>query len=200
VLHGFLARRCDKEFLRQYLESNPDTADSVSKPGLYLSAVSEVDLAVRLHEVGLLPEHNRKLFVITVSDYAIKGEDLYALEDADIRLVFRDDEFAALLDEVRTKLIPSLGRVRTDLAYDWMSADDPEQHMQPLLDSFDTLRRIFGDEPELRSMIDGEESLALEWLSENSSRKPERAPRHLAKLEIPEEPRGTRSIFDDVDA
>jgi hypothetical protein len=61
----------------------------VAEPGLMLSAVSEVDVAVRLHEWGLLPEPQRLKFLETVTGYALRGEDLYALGDHEIRSVFK---------------------------------------------------------------------------------------------------------------
>ena len=69
----------------RYFDRHPDLLDKVAKPGLLLHAVPEVDLAVRLHELGLLPDGHRKKFIATVSNYALAGEDLYALEDLGIR-------------------------------------------------------------------------------------------------------------------
>ena len=84
----------------------------MSEPGLYLNAVSEVGLAVRLYEFDLLPEQHRKRFINTVSDYAIQGEDLHALDRADIKHLFTDREFEDLLEKVHNQLIPSLKDVR----------------------------------------------------------------------------------------
>ena len=70
ALYRFLANRCSKEFLALYLELDPDIVKRVSMPGRSLSLVAEVDLAVRLHGFGLLPEASRKEFVETVSNYA----------------------------------------------------------------------------------------------------------------------------------
>jgi hypothetical protein len=47
-LYRFLANRCSKEFLALYLDRDPDILKRVSEPGLSLSAVPEVDLAVCL--------------------------------------------------------------------------------------------------------------------------------------------------------
>jgi len=57
---------------------------------------AEVDVAIRLHEHGLLPEPQRRKFVETVTGYALRGEDLYALGDHDIRSVFKGNEFEEL--------------------------------------------------------------------------------------------------------
>jgi hypothetical protein len=199
-VHEFLARRCSKGFLSLYLEKNPDILDEVSEPGLYLSAASEVDLAVRLHEFGLLPEDNRKKFVATVSEYAVRGEDLYALDDIDIRSLLADHEFEELLQKVRTQLLPRLDNVRLDVQINHRSSEPPDEHMQQFLDSLETLKKHFGDDPRATKIIERETSLANEWIAENTPEEPDRRARTLGEVEIAEQPSGTRSIFDDVDA
>jgi hypothetical protein len=67
-LLGFLTRRCSKDFLELYLASNPDIFTKVSTPGLFLNSVPEVDLAVRLRELGLLPEIHRKIDRASLGD------------------------------------------------------------------------------------------------------------------------------------
>ncbi len=200
ALQGFLAGRCSKEFLLLYLEENPDLLDKVSEPGLFLHAVPEVDLAVRLHEFGLLPDDNRRKFVATVSEYAVRGDDLYALDDVDIRSVFENREFEDLLKNVRTQLLPNLADVRQSWQFNRGSNEPPDEHMQPLLETFDTLKKHFGDDARAAEIIEREADRANEWIAENTPEEPDRKPRTLGKVETPEKPSGARSIFDDVDA
>ena len=87
-LHSFLASRCSPRFLSLYLQHDSDLLTEVSRPGLLLYAVSEVPLAKRLHELGLLPERHRRKFVNTVSDYALDGQDASALDDESVRNIF----------------------------------------------------------------------------------------------------------------
>src|ERR1700730_8998019 len=94
------------DFLLRYIERHLDVLDRVSKPGLFLNSVSEVDLAIRLHELGLLPEEYRQAFVTTVIAYAIEGEDLYALESLRIQSVFTSAELSAFRERVRAELVP----------------------------------------------------------------------------------------------
>ncbi|MDQ3565384.1 MAG: hypothetical protein M3436_15065 [Pseudomonadota bacterium] len=200
ALQGFLASRCSKEFLSLYLEHNPDLLNKVSEPGLFLHAVPEVGLAVRLHEFGLLPEDKRKRFVATVSEYAVRGDDLYALDDVDIRRLFKDQEFEELLQSVRIQLLPRLDDVRREVQLNHDSSEPADEHMQQLLESFETLRKHFGDYARAAKIIERETRLANEWIAENAPEEPDRKPRTLGKLETPDKPHGTRSIFDDVDA
>jgi len=115
-IDDFLASRCSKDFLLQYIKQRPDVLERVSQPGLFLNSVSEVDLAIRLHELGLLPEEYRQAFVSTVVSYAIEGEDLYALESLRIQSVFTSAELSAFRERVRVELVPNLGNIRRTLA------------------------------------------------------------------------------------
>ena len=193
----FLARRCSKEFLSLYLEDNPKIFGKVSELGL--SAFSVVSLATRLHEFGLLPEENRKRFVVTVSGYAVRGDDLYALDDLDIQSLFKDDEFEKLLQNVRTQLLPRLDDVRIEAQHNHQSSEPPDEHMQPLLESFETLERLFGDDVHAAKIIERETNLANEWIAENEPEEPERAPRILGNVQPPDKLQSTRSIFEDID-
>lgn len=199
-LQGFLARRCSKEFLSLYLQHNPGLLDQVAEPGLFLYAVPEVRLAKRLHEVGLLPEEKRKKFVETVSKYALEGQDADALDDEEIRNIFTDDEFAELVERVRTELLPRLQDVRREWESNHSSGEPPDEHMQQLLELFDSLRKQFGDDESVVKLIDCELRRTREWIDKNTPDEPERSPRELGKIEAPTEPRSSRSIFDDIDA
>lgn len=197
----FLTRRCSKQFLSLYVEKNPDLPDSVSEPGLFLSAVSEVDLAVRLHEFGLLPEDRRKKFIATVSGYAVEGEDLYALEDGNIRRMFEDREFEELLLRVQTELLPRLDEVRRTWQSNHDSDQSPDNHMQPLLDSFEALKKLFSDDEDAVKIVERETARVVEWIAEHLPDDPDTRHRQsLGEVQASDEFHGDRSIFEDVDA
>ncbi len=198
TLHRFLASRCSKEFLALFLEQSAETLERVSKPGLSLGAVPEVDLAVRLHEFGLLPEENRRQFVENVSNYAIAGEDTYALKDAGVRSVFTEEEFDELVEAARADLLPKLPELRLEVQSNH-SSDPPDEHMQDILESFNTLKMRFSGDADAVKLIEREIDLANEWIAETETPEPKRSPRTLGAVEPSEEKHGTRSIFDDID-
>lgn len=199
-LQSFLTRRCSKEFLVLYLQTNPELVKKVCRPGLNLNSSSEVSLAVRLHAFGLLPEENRNTFVEAVSAYAVSGEDVYALDDEGIRSVFTDAEFDALVARVRAELMPRLGRVR-EREQDGYNADEPaDEHLEHMFESFKTLKDKFGDDAEAVQIIEREIDLAKDWINDNDRADQARAPRSLGTAGTIDKPHGTRSIFDDVDA
>ena len=199
TLYRFLANRCSKEFLALYLEQASDILERASKPGLGLSVVPEVDLAVRLHEFALLPEENRRQFIETVSNYAIDGEDMYALNDARIRSVFTRSEFDALVEKVRTDLLPKLAEVRVYAQSNYDSSVPSDEHMQNMLESFSTLKKRFSEDENAVKIIERETDLANEWIAETEPPEPKVSPRILGPVEPSEKKLGTRSIFDDID-
>lgn len=198
-LQNFLSRRCSKEFLSLYLQTNSSLLDEVAMPGLFLDTVPEVRLAERLHEFGLLPEEKRKQFVATVSAYAVKGEDMDALNDDGIRSLFKDEEFEELVQRAQTELLPRLADVREEWQSNF-SSDTPASHMQQLLEGLNTLKKRFAADADAVKVIDREIRRTNEWIGENTPEEPERKARKLGKVEAQDKPQTARSIFDDIDA
>jgi hypothetical protein len=198
TLHQFLASRCSKEFLALYLEQNQDILKFVSEPGSSLSFSPEVDLAVRLHGFGLLPEDSRKKFVVTVSNLAIEGDDVLALDHDGMRGVFTDSEFDELVEAVRMNLLPKLADVRRNVQSNHDSSDPPDDHMQNILESFSTLKKRFSEDEEAVRIIERETNFANEWIAETEPPEQKVTPRVLGAVEPAEKKLGTRSIFDDI--
>lgn len=183
------------------MEKHPELLDRAAEPGLLLSAVSEVDLAVTLHEQGLLPETHRRKFVETVTGYALNGDDLEALGNQGIRSVFNGGEFEDFRQQVRTKLVPRLDDVRRDWLSNRGSDDSPEDFAQPLKDWLKSLADEFADDDKVKGIVKRECTYIDEWIAEHSDEEQQDRPtRTLGAVETPEEFDDARSIFDDVDA
>ena len=201
-IDDFLSSRCSKDFLVEYIGEHQEFLTRVSKPGLFLNTVSEVDVAIRLYELGLLPEEHRKCFVNTVVSYAIDGEDLYAIESLRIQSVFTSEELAEFRTRVRAELLPNLGDVRRTWESNHSSDQPADGYMEPLLDSFSALKKEFADDPDIVSSIDREVERAQEWISENTpdDTNKERPARAFGDVDTAEQPPAQlRGIFDDVD-
>ena len=199
TLYRFLACRCSKEFLSLYLEQDLDILKRVSEPCQRLSFSPEVDLVVRLHGFGLLPEDSRKKFIATISNLAIEGDDVLALDDDGMRGVFTDSEFDELVETVRTDLLPKLADVRRNVQGNYDSSEPPEEHMQNILESLSTLKKRFSEDENAVKIIERETDLANEWIAEAEPLVPKVSPRILGTVEPSEKKLGTRSIFDDID-
>ncbi|MGH1404359.1 MAG: hypothetical protein ACRBDL_08945 [Alphaproteobacteria bacterium] len=198
-LYRFLANRCSKEFLTLYIEQDQGILNVISEPGLSLSFSPEVDLIVRLHELALLPEENRLKFVETVRNYAIEGDDVFALDDAEVRGIFTDSEFDDLVEAVHINLIPNLDNVRRNVENNHDSSEPPDEHMQDLLDTFSTLKKKFTDNKDVILTIDREIDFVNDWIAETEPPEPKLSPRTLGTVNVTEEKHGSRSIFDDID-
>ena len=83
TLHRFLTYRSDREFLLRYITRNPEFISHLNV-GAYLYAVSDVDVLVRLHEFGLLPEAERLRHIEAIRELAVDIPDAGFLRE-DIR-------------------------------------------------------------------------------------------------------------------
>jgi len=199
-LKVFLASRCSKGFLKLYITKNPEILVSISKPGLYLSYSEEVDLALKLQSLELLPEENRLQFIETIIDYGLSGEDLYGIDSYKMHSIFTDEELANFKVRIRTELVPKLTEVRCN----WESGfsdtyDNADDHMAKFTDILNTVIGLYEDDEEVVRKTNEEAEMAKDWISENL--RPEKTERSARKLDEVETTTTTttRDIFDDVD-
>ena len=197
---SFLAHRCSDEFLRLYLEQHPDLPDKVCEPGLMLYAVPEVEIAIRIHEFGLLPEDNRKRFIAKVSEYLLEGRDASALSDPRIRTVYDADELKQLLQHLKDDLLPNLDNIRYNEEDNWDRDLCPRDWMEPLVDFLGTLRTHFQDDRDIVAQVDGQMSSIEDWIWNQVEYEEEKEERLIGRVDIPIAQQGARSIFDDIDS
>jgi len=124
---------------------------------------------------------------------------MYGLRDEGIRSVFTDSEFDQLVQSVRGELLPRLSDVRLEAQGQYESSGPPDEHMQLVLESFETLKKQFGGEEEAIEIIEREIQKANKWIAETEPPEPKVSPRKLGTVEPSEVKHGTRSIFDDID-
>ena len=191
-LDGFLARRCSASFLRLYLATYPATLDRLADPGMLFSAVSEVPLAARLHELQLLPEQVRARFMARVTECTLDGDDLSAFESKAVQTIFGND-FASLRARVASELIPRLADVRRS----WQSNDSAgvsaADQMAPLIESLEAMR------PELRTIVEIDQIDATTGCGQARESPTARDTDILVGDMLPAHGNQPRSIFDDVD-
>jgi hypothetical protein len=132
--------------------------------------------------------------------HTIEGDDLVVLDDVDdVRGVFTDSEFKDLVEAVRKNPIPNLSNIRTNVESSHDSSEPPDEHMQDLLERFDTLKKQFIDDKDAVVLIDIEISRANDWIADTEPPEPKVSPRTLGSVNTSEEKHGSRSIFDDID-
>lgn len=198
----FYANRCAKDFLEEYVASDPKILDELGRPGSYLSAVGGPELLGRLHALNLLPESARLAFVTTVERLAVAIPDADFLSSKRIRAVFRKSEMRRILSKVKKEMLPALEEEIDDAE----SFPDEEfvERIYPLSDALRTYRKVLRDRTAKKRI-----SLMLSRLTsiENDLRREEDFPDEDDYGDDPvpsreaekEEPGEIRSIFSDVD-
>ncbi len=200
-LHNFLVHRCAKPFLQEYMARHPELPSQVDSPGLYLDAVSETMVAVRLHKTGLLPAESRLRFVEKLSEYAVQGEDLSVLDDADLRSVFTEGEYLWVIQQVEQQLVPRLSYVRRRFTSGYhYDNEDPNELIAPYERTLDILEQCFPDDSKVLAAVRKERLRLLEWVSEQEGESHDSfSPGKLGTLDDADVQQNARSIFDDVD-
>ncbi|GIL24487.1 MAG: hypothetical protein BroJett042_30000 [Bacteroidota bacterium] len=200
-VHEFLSFRCTKDFLIEYIKENPNIIDQVSKPGLMLDTVSEVHVACKLNEYNLLPEEQRKLFVQTVSKYAVNGDDLYALRSEKIQSIFRAKELEALKEEIKLKVIPKLEEMCTQRqeSFDIENDSDAEFFMQSIIETLETIEEQFRQDVSITGRVQKQLQVVKDWIEENTMENSLEDREKLSNAQISMQHESERSIFDDID-
>ncbi|EKM3681627.1 hypothetical protein PUS40_004390 [Vibrio alginolyticus] len=195
----FLVGRCNKQFLESYLSADPKLIDHITTPTPNLDFSVEVDLAIRLFKLGLLPESARKTLVTTVSKYAQNGEDARVLGDPELRSLLNDKEQKRLREAIRTELLPRIEEVRCLHQEEHAPEEDPEWHM----DRFTRLLSCIVDEYphslRIRNIVEKQRMLVKEWVDENPQEEDSSTSRDIIVDEPNVSYTSSRSIFDDVD-
>ena len=125
-LHGFLSYRCDREFLQCYIDQH---SDFISNLGIerYLHLYFDVELLMRLHAFGLLPESERRRAVAKFKKQAVDDLDSGFLQGG-IRGLMTQKELSDILASVQELRLPDLGDYIDDLRYDYDGSEDPESY------------------------------------------------------------------------
>jgi hypothetical protein len=196
----FLSRRCSATFLKLYLDEHPTILKEIVKPGLSLPYSAEVSLVKKLHKADMLQEETRKLFVENVSKYAIDGEDLYCLEDEELKEIFTFEEFNEVKEKAQSELVPRLSDLRYDLQSEFDHDDDPDDHMEDYREKLNILKNAFENDSAVQEVVDTEMRKIKTWVSKNPQDTTKTRPqRSLTNITTEPEFVSTRSIFDDID-
>lgn len=196
---GFLVGRCGKRFLEAYLTADPTIVESIVNPRLYLDFSVEVDLAIRLFKLDLLPEDARKSLVENVCRYAYSGEDARVLNDPELRSLLNDKELRRLREALRTKVLPRIDEVRLEHQAGREPNDEPEWHMRRFERLLAAIESEYPESRRISNVIKKERLYVQEWINENPPETDNSNTRDITVVEATVSHDGTRSIFDDID-
>jgi hypothetical protein len=199
---GFLASRCSEDFLKLYLDTDPDVVNDCLSFGSFLNVVPELSVLTKFSSVGLLPEELRAKVVENVSVLAIETPDAGWVNNSALKVLMTDREREEIMEKAREELVPNLDDV-FDVWYD-NEEGELDEYYHPLVDTLETYQRAF----DLR-----DDSEAIDLLEETIDRIHDRCSespgydedddydysryQHVGNRDIEMD---ARSIFDDVDA
>jgi hypothetical protein len=200
LFNGFLTKRCDKQFLLDYLDKNPDFLDQLEvRESIFRD--SDINVFIKFYEEGLLPEQRRVQVVKSLHDIALSDYDTQFTKD-DIKKIFKKDEFELIKFDICNKVIPDLESIIDDLSSDYDDEYEPEDHFSDLNHSLCEYEDLFYENSVLRTQI----STAKNWVEEeiqtlSSARKNilEGDDKNY-KATMSSNIHIDRSIFDDVDS
>ncbi len=193
----FLSYRCDKSFLSQFLEEFPDFINKLSV-GAYIYANSDVDVVVRLHEYGLLPDEERVRAVNSIKEIAIDTPDSGFLSES-VRNLMTDNELSNILQLIQDSLLPNLDNQIETWRDNYDGEDDPEAYFENLKSALVDYKQEFkGNEVSCIQINDAIESIdrVVEELKSEYVRGDDG---FFSKSDAVSVHSDTRSIFDDVD-
>lgn len=200
-LHRFLAFRCDREFLARYIAEHPEFIPGL-RVGSYLYAVSDVDVLVRLHEFGLLPETKRIAIAAAIRELAVETPDAGFLRER-VRALLTPDEYTAILEDVRTKLLPDLNATIRNWCgtYDENRGEDPENHFDELVSALKDFRDELTEHADAAAQVESALAEIKEAIDELRSGQPQEPDSDDFRGQSAGGGSGddSRSVFDDVD-
>jgi hypothetical protein len=112
LLIGFLTSRCNKDFLKMFLEDRPRFVSSLEYNS-WLSYNKEAKLASFLYSLGLLQEKERKRLVDRITWLTCELADSAIFTDSSIKNIFNEEEQNTLNERLGKRLLGSLRRTIT---------------------------------------------------------------------------------------
>jgi hypothetical protein len=121
----YLQHSCSDAFLRVWSEQHDGDLHRLTTFGMYTSAYWQPKVLARLHRAGALPEPVRAAGAARLREHALYFDG--GALDEPARTLFTPDELAAVVDEIKTEIIPDLERHIDDAGDGWGSDIAPEQ-------------------------------------------------------------------------
>ncbi len=200
-LHRFLAYRCDRAFLEEFLQNFNQFVPNLHVRS-YIYASSEIDVAMRLKELDILDEEIRLRMVGEIKELAVETPDSGFLRD-DVAKLLLPEETSDILNYVRQNLIGEFVRVINEWRSNYSEHDEPSSHFEELTSCLNDYKEAFKEDEIAQSKIaealafinETVEELAFERNNEldfDSLLSSSTDVANKANVQV-------RSIFDDVD-
>ena len=199
-LASFLSARCSVDFLRRFLEAEPAFLAAL-QPRAWMLWSEEAKFFGVLHEHDLLPETQRRRFVVAARHSALNTPEWRFMLQPKFRSIFRPSELRSLRAAVRRDLDAAHLKRETEW---WKSRwekdndEDPgdyfwtwEQELEAFVREFEQNRMVHSRFIVARKKLDRMvEQLTRDWKKKDGD---------LEAASESEESPTQRSLFDDVD-
>ena len=197
----FLAKRCSKEFLMDYISKNVNFI-SLLKIYSYIEYHSDVYVLLRLREFELLPEDIRLMHVATIKRLAVSTPDS-GFYNPRIQKLFNSLELEELIESVKTNLLPNIDDTLDEWRDNYDNEGDPDSYYSRLKSTFNELKDLFqSDENALiildhgLSRIDDDIDEIRSDMEDDSNPYEDYRDHESGKNPVSQ---SSRSVFDDVD-
>ncbi|MFC2071233.1 hypothetical protein ACFLUU_00735 [Chloroflexota bacterium] len=146
VMH-FLSSRCDRAFLKLFIEHHPNFYEEYFSHFPQVSANPGAAVIAKLYEYNILPEELRLKFIEAIRETAVSIPDADFLANSEMREVFHESEITRIIDVVHKELFSDVESVETLVEEEeslWdRSYNSPEQHFEQLKSTLETYRKEF---------------------------------------------------------
>jgi hypothetical protein len=166
---SFLMTRCEYNFIKIFMQTYPEFLKPLSRHTYIAIFMPIGKLAIRLAELGLLPEDARQHFGACVAATVTETGDLEPLVDEKVRVVLNRDELAKLEQFAKTEFFQRFADFLADCENDWDEEDDPEEAFNTLSRSLEVVAEIGDSNEDIKRAIEGATSdieSAIEDLTE----------------------------------
>jgi len=199
AIHSFLAFRCGKEFLRRFLDRNPDFIGGLHVSS-YFDSVSDIDVLNKLQEVSLLPEDQRVKHVADIRYFAVTTPDAGFL-DHDTVSFLTEAEVQETLNDVRAKLLPSIDSEISNWKSNYMGRESPSEYFATFQSTLEEFSKAFANEASMVEFIEDGLSKIDEAIAELGEEEHDHSNyrTHYSGSQSGPSTSNLRSIFDDVD-
>ncbi len=198
---SFLASRCDKAFLQEWCEDEPDLMERLSEPGLMLEGDSDNDLFIQLVAFGLVPDALRAKFAEALIKHCERGDDPAVLWTRSLRDVLSQDEDADLRRRIRAVVVADPAHLVRE-ATAWSRDDDqsPDDFIAPLRELADHLPHEFPDDVEVAAGTETLTGAIDRWVSDQDWEDPDEETHTTGAAPAAPTPPAPidRSVFDDL--
>jgi hypothetical protein len=198
---AFLAYRCDRACLEEWVRRDPSRLDSLAEPGLMLEVDVDNELVARLHEFGLFPEASRAHFAKRLAELCLTGEDPAVAWNDTLKSLLTPDEWTRLKARLRERIIKEPGALVRGCTEHWSSSgEDPSDAVGPLKSLVYRIDKVFPDDPEAVAAAGGLDSSIAEWVDQQYWTEPSSPVPRPTSTPAPHSPIGPtdRSVFDDL--